>query len=97
MCTVRGVDWVLSGKGLHSKGGAAKIKPAIEQLMQKCGEPLIYPSTYSRPSRHQLRAELDPGNGGVLVVQINSGTDRGFDPDEIARRLERDDGGCTIM
>ena len=25
-----------SGKGLHSKNGAAKIKPAIEDLMQKC-------------------------------------------------------------
>lgn len=24
------------GKGLHSQGGVAKIKPAIEELMQKC-------------------------------------------------------------
>ena len=24
------------GKGLHSRNGAAKIKPAIEDLMKKC-------------------------------------------------------------
>jgi len=65
--------------------------------MQKCDDPLICPSAYSCSSRHQLRAELDPSNGGVLVVQINSSADEGFDPDEIARRLAREDGGCTIM
>ena len=25
----------ISGKGLHSKGGVAKLKPAIEELMEK--------------------------------------------------------------
>ncbi|KAJ7132840.1 cytoplasmic protein [Mycena crocata] len=70
---------LIVGKGLHSQGGAAKIKPAIEELMQK----------------HQLFAELDPDNAGVLVVQM--GRQGGVGPDEIARRLERDDQGCTIM
>jgi hypothetical protein len=28
-------DAICAGKGLHSPGGATKIKPAIEQLMQK--------------------------------------------------------------
>ncbi|KAJ7096412.1 hypothetical protein C8R44DRAFT_812981 [Mycena epipterygia] len=71
---------LIVGKGLHSQGGAAKIKPAIEELMQK----------------HQLSAELDPHNAGVLVVQMGA-NGGGVGPDEIARRLERDDQGCTIM
>jgi len=68
------------GKGLHSQGGAAKIKPAIEELMQK----------------HQLLAEVDPHNLGVLIVQINSIADGGLKPNEITRRLEKDEG-CIIM
>jgi len=72
---------LIVGKGLHSKSGAAKIKPAIEELMQK----------------HRLQAELDAHNSGVLIVQIDSHRNRGFGPDEITRRLEREDGGCTIM
>ncbi|KAJ7497206.1 cytoplasmic protein [Mycena latifolia] len=71
---------LIVGKGLHSPGGAAKIKPAIEELMQK----------------HQLSAELDPHNAGVLVVQMGA-RQGGVGPDEIARRLDRDDQGCTIM
>ncbi|KAJ7703291.1 hypothetical protein B0H17DRAFT_1042619 [Mycena rosella] len=71
---------LIVGKGLHSQGGAAKIKPAIEELMQK----------------HQLSAELDPHNAGVLVVQMGASRG-GVGPDEIARRLDRDDQGCTIM
>ncbi|SJL14323.1 uncharacterized protein ARMOST_17779 [Armillaria ostoyae] len=42
------------GKGLHS-GGAAKVGPAIKELMRK----------------YQLVAELDPSNSGVLVVKLN--------------------------
>ncbi|KAJ7594784.1 cytoplasmic protein [Mycena floridula] len=70
---------LIVGKGLHSQGGAAKIKPAIEELMQK----------------HQLVANLDPHNSGVLIVRINA-DGRGVDPEEISRRLERKDE-CTIM
>lgn len=72
---------LIVGKGLHSKGGNAKIKPAVEELMQK----------------HRLRAELDPHNAGVLVVQIDSNSQRGVGADEISRRLERKDEGCFIM
>jgi len=72
---------LIVGKGLHSQGGAAKIKPAIEELMQK----------------HHISAELDPHNAGVLVVQMGTGQGGTVGPDEITRRLERDDQGCTIM
>ncbi|TFK44655.1 hypothetical protein BDQ12DRAFT_593493, partial [Crucibulum laeve] len=73
---------LIVGKGLHSRGGMAKIKPAIEELMQK----------------HQLIAELDPNNSGVLIVQMNSGNrGRGVGSDEISRRIERDDESCIIM
>ncbi|KAL0575511.1 hypothetical protein V5O48_006466 [Marasmius crinis-equi] len=72
---------LIVGRGLHSKGGVAKIKPAIEELMQK----------------HQLVAELDEHNAGVLVVHLNAGRDRGVGSDEIARRLDRSDESCTIM
>ncbi|KAJ6609822.1 hypothetical protein B0H10DRAFT_2062625 [Mycena sp. CBHHK59/15] len=71
---------LIVGKGLHSQGGAAKIKPAIEELMQK----------------HRLFAELDPHNAGVLVVRMGE-REGGVGPEEITRRLERDDQGCTIM
>ncbi|KAF5386058.1 hypothetical protein D9615_002469 [Tricholomella constricta] len=72
---------LIVGKGLHSRNGSAKIKPAVEELMQK----------------HRLLAELDPRNAGVLIVQINSSSNRGVGADEITRRLERNDEGCTIM
>ncbi|KAG7098885.1 hypothetical protein E1B28_000785 [Marasmius oreades] len=72
---------LIVGKGLHSTGGVTKIKPAIEELMQK----------------HQLVAELDDNNAGVLVVHLNSGRDRGVGPDEIAHRLDCDDERCTVM
>ena len=45
---------VIVGKGIHSKGHVAHIKPAIEDLMQKYG----------------LQAHLDPKNSGVLVVDL---------------------------
>ncbi|KAJ3781788.1 hypothetical protein GGU10DRAFT_365545 [Lentinula aff. detonsa] len=72
---------LIVGKGLHSSGGVAKIKPAIEALMQK----------------HQLVAELDSNNAGVLIVQLGGHSDRAVGPDEIARRLNRDDEGCIVM
>ncbi|KAJ7680235.1 cytoplasmic protein [Mycena polygramma] len=70
---------LIVGKGLHSQGHVAKIKPAIEELMQK----------------HQLFAEIDPQNAGVLVVKMGA-DQRGVGADEIAQRIERDQG-CTIM
>jgi len=70
------------GKGLHSHGGVAKIRPAIEDLIQK----------------HQLSAQLDPNNSGVLIVLINSKSgQRGIGAEEISRRLEREEESCIVM
>ncbi|KAF4599559.1 hypothetical protein EYR40_006653 [Pleurotus pulmonarius] len=60
----------------------AKIRPAVEDLM----------------SKHQLKAALDPDNGGVLIVQLSAGgaspgRNRGLGADEISRRIEKDDEG----
>ncbi|KAK0477560.1 hypothetical protein IW261DRAFT_1485165 [Armillaria novae-zelandiae] len=44
------------GRGLHSKNGEAKLGPAIKERM---GE-------------HQLGAEFDPSNCGVLVVELDA-------------------------
>ncbi|KAL7281248.1 hypothetical protein ACG7TL_004556 [Trametes sanguinea] len=75
---------LIVGKGLHSSGGVAKLKPAIEELIQK----------------HGLVAELDEHNAGVLIVNIDgrpTGEGRVLRPDDITRGLERKDDGCTIM
>jgi len=74
---------LIVGKGLHSAGGAAKIKPAIEELMQS----------------NQLVAEIDPDNAGVLIVHIDGPAQgsREVGADEISRRLQKEDGGCIIM
>ncbi|KDR75934.1 hypothetical protein GALMADRAFT_69130, partial [Galerina marginata CBS 339.88] len=69
------------GKGLHSQGGITKLKPAIEELIQK----------------HQLSAQLAPHNSGVLIVLIARPDQQGISADEISRRLERDGEGCIIM
>ncbi|KAG1751602.1 DUF1771-domain-containing protein [Suillus paluster] len=45
---------LIVGKGLHSNGQVAKIKPALEDLMRQ----------------HNLPAEVDPQNAGVLIVQL---------------------------
>lgn len=47
--------------------------------------------------RHQLNAEIDPNNAGVLLVQINAGSNGGVGPEEISRRLERSDESCVVM
>jgi len=72
---------LIVGKGLHSKNGAAKLKPAIAELIRK----------------YQLSAELDPRNEGVLIVQLDSSHNRGVGADEITRRIERNDEGCLVM
>ncbi|KAI0690187.1 hypothetical protein C8T65DRAFT_745909 [Cerioporus squamosus] len=71
------------GKGLHSTNHVAKLKPAIEELIQK----------------HGLVAELDEQNAGVLIVNLDGQqTGRGpvLGADELTRNLERKDE-CTIM
>ncbi|EJD52517.1 DUF1771-domain-containing protein [Auricularia subglabra TFB-10046 SS5] len=69
------------GKGMHSKSGVGKLRPAIEELMQK----------------HQLVPEIDPRNAGVLVVQLGGAPREGMGADEITRRLENDREECVIM
>jgi DNA-nicking Smr family endonuclease len=54
---------LIVGQGLHSPGGAAKIKPAIAELIQ----------------RENLAAELDPHNAGVLVVRLDGKGGMGSD------------------
>jgi len=75
---------LIVGKGLHSSGHVAKLKPAIEELMQK----------------NQLVAELDPQNSGVLIVSLDGhtrGTGRDMQPDDITRSLDNKDEQCVIM
>ncbi|EIM82692.1 DUF1771-domain-containing protein [Stereum hirsutum FP-91666 SS1] len=81
---------LIVGKGLHSPQHAAKLKPAIEELMQK----------------HNLVAAIDAENAGVLIVQLDGGrppaggTREILGVDDITRRLDRGGGkddGCLIM
>ncbi|SJL10223.1 uncharacterized protein ARMOST_13607 [Armillaria ostoyae] len=46
---------LIVGKGKHSEGREARLRPAIKRLMHK----------------YQLVAEFDPSNSGVLVVELN--------------------------
>lgn len=48
---------VIVGKGLHLKGGVAKIKPSVEQLCEEAG----------------LDCHVDPKNSGVLVIRYTHG------------------------
>ncbi|EMD35284.1 hypothetical protein CERSUDRAFT_85301 [Gelatoporia subvermispora B] len=68
---------LIVGKGLHSKDGKAKLKPAIEELVEK----------------HGLIVEIDPYNEGVLIVNLGgrpSGEGHVIPPEEIVRQLSRD-------
>jgi hypothetical protein len=104
---VETLTFFTAGKGLHSSGGRAKIKPAIEELMQKYHHLLLHPSALYRDTdlpihchRHQLLAELDPDNAGVLIVQLtghSTGRGRVLDANEVSERLEKKDQGCIIM
>jgi hypothetical protein len=46
--------------------------------------------------RHQLVAELDSYNAGVIIVHLD-GHGRGMDPGEVTRQLERENKDCIIM
>ncbi|KAF8263520.1 hypothetical protein EI94DRAFT_1596891 [Lactarius quietus] len=81
---------LIVGKGIHSPNHAAKLKPAIEELMLK----------------HSLAAALDPDNAGVLIVRLGGGdaderaSDRGgvvLGADDITRRLDNHDDSCIVM
>ncbi|GAA6049287.1 hypothetical protein JCM3770_005923 [Rhodotorula araucariae] len=72
---------VIVGKGNHSPSHVAKIKPAIAQLME----------------RERLTANLDPQNGGVLVVQLQ-GQGGGKQGGQFLRELERSSqNDCVVM
>lgn len=47
---------VIVGKGLHSAGGVAKIKPAVDQMCTDCN----------------LKHRIDPKNAGVLVIDLTN-------------------------
>ena len=93
----------LAGKGLHSKNGSAKIKPAIEELMVKCVHPSIpLPRVHELicANRYNLVAAVDPANAGVLIVSLDGrehGGGRVVRSDDLARGIERQDEGCFIM
>ncbi|WWD21271.1 hypothetical protein CI109_105755 [Kwoniella shandongensis] len=75
---------VIVGKGIHSQGGVAKIKPAVEGLMRK----------------YNLTAHVDPDNAGVLIVDLtgqHQGGTRSRDAGGLVDDLGKQDEGCTIM
>ena len=77
---------VIVGKGIHSQGHVAKIKPAVEDLMRK----------------YNLSAHLDPHNTGVLLVDLTGGADAGGgtrsrDAGGLMDDLEKQDEGCRVM
>jgi len=73
---------LIVGKGLHSTEHVAKLKPAIEDLIQK----------------YNLAAHLDEHNSGVLIVALDGQrSDRALGSDDITRRLDRKDEDCVIM
>jgi len=77
---------VITGKGIHSAQHVAKIKPAVEKLMQD----------------HRLAAELDSHNAGVVIVHLNGGggggafRDAGFTRD-LAKQATGNEEQCAIM
>ncbi|KAL1405073.1 hypothetical protein Q8F55_008696 [Vanrija albida] len=74
---------VITGKGIHSQNHQAKIKPAVEQLMQK----------------YQLAAEIDPRNTGVLIVYLQGGSGGGRTRDAggLVDSLQKGNQDCVIM
>ncbi|WVO15416.1 hypothetical protein L204_103074 [Cryptococcus depauperatus] len=74
---------IIVGKGLHSQGGHAKIKPAVEDLMKK----------------YNLSAYIDPENTGVLVIDLEGKQvgPRSRDIGGMIDSLRKKDEGCIIM
>ncbi|EIW67118.1 hypothetical protein TREMEDRAFT_34383, partial [Tremella mesenterica DSM 1558] len=78
---------VIVGKGIHSQGHVAKVKPAVEGLMMK----------------YNLSAHLDPDNPGVLIVHLtgSDGMNPNGNSREIGSFVdnlgEKGNDGCLIM
>ncbi|VEU20666.1 DEKNAAC101521 [Brettanomyces naardenensis] len=64
------------GKGLHSKNGIAKLKPAVEDLCKESN----------------LRCQIDPKNTGVLMIFLNGAripdSWRGINPNGVGAMVE---------
>lgn len=92
---------VIVGKGIHSQGGHAKIKPAVENLMKKYVYLLIRDrySELIEICRYNLSAYIDPENTGVLVVDLEGKQTgpRSRDIGGMVDSLGKADEGCTIM
>ncbi|KEI42445.1 uncharacterized protein L969DRAFT_152013 [Mixia osmundae IAM 14324] len=72
---------IIVGKGIHSPGHQAKIKPAIEGLMQK----------------YNLSAHLDPHNAGVLIVMLQGGGQGSRDAGFVDHLSRQQDNDCVVM
>ncbi|ORY28824.1 hypothetical protein BCR39DRAFT_559388 [Naematelia encephala] len=75
---------VIVGKGIHSQGHVAKIKPAVEDLMRK----------------YNLSARIDPQNAGVLIVDLTGSEQgpRSRDAGGLVDQMGKEAGSdCTIM
>lgn len=72
-----------TGKGIHSQGHVAKIKPAVEEMMKK----------------YNLSAHVDPTNTGVLVVDLRGreGMGRSRDAGRVVDELGGKGQECVIM
>ncbi|KAK4685551.1 hypothetical protein P7C73_g4596, partial [Tremellales sp. Uapishka_1] len=74
---------VIVGKGIHSQGHVAKIKPAVEDLMV----------------RYNLTAHIDPSNTGVLLVNLKGqqGGGRSRDAGGLVDKIGEGNQDCVIM
>lgn len=74
---------IIVGKGIHSQGHVAKIKPAVERMMVK----------------YNLSAHVDPHNTGVLIVDLKGreGQGRSRDAGTVVDELGGKGQDCVIM
>jgi hypothetical protein len=99
------IPWFLrvQVKDCTPRGAWQKSSQPLKTSCKSVSSLLLLPSPHipNTIAREHLVAELDPNNAGVLIVYINGGPSPGQDgvvgPDEITRRLEKDNGGCIIM
>ncbi|KAL7417525.1 hypothetical protein BDY24DRAFT_411501 [Mrakia frigida] len=76
----RGIRFIV-GKGNNSSQQISKLKPAIEQLMEK----------------YNLDAQLDPLNSGLLIVKLDAGRGGERRGSLLVGEMEKREGACMIM
>ncbi|ELU39307.1 mannosyltransferase [Rhizoctonia solani AG-1 IA] len=91
--------------GLYVKEAIERTEAAVEAAQSRGDEQIRiivgkgdvqnHTSWNSPLGRYRLNAHIDPENTGVLVVQLGGHGQRGMDPNEVTRRLERDDEQCV--